>query len=36
MQAVQARYELRAFAQHFGPAEEKMRKLAKFEKFRES
>ncbi|MGD9172856.1 MAG: hypothetical protein PVF29_01775 [Desulfobacterales bacterium] len=36
MQAVQARYEFRAFAQHFGPAEEKMRKLAKFEKFRES
>ena len=36
MQAIQARYEFRAFAQHFGPAEEKMRKLAKFEKFRES
>lgn len=36
MQAVQARYEFRAFAKHFDPAEEKMRKLAKFEKFRES
>ncbi|MGD8989993.1 MAG: hypothetical protein PVI00_00935 [Desulfobacterales bacterium] len=36
MQAVQARYEFRAFAQHFGLAEEKLRKLAKFEKFRES
>ncbi len=36
MQALPARYEFRAFAQHFGPAEEKMRKLAKFEKFRES
>ncbi len=36
MQTLQARYELRAFAQHFGPAEEKMHKLAKFEKFRES
>jgi hypothetical protein len=36
MQAIQARYEFRAFAQHFGPAEEKMRRLAQFEKFRES
>ena len=36
MQEVQARYEFRTFAQHFGPAEEKMRMLAKFEKFRES
>ena len=36
MQAVEARYEFRAFAQHFGLAEEKMRKLAQFEKFRES
>jgi hypothetical protein len=36
MQAVQARYEFRAFAQHFGLAEEKMRRLAQFEKFRES
>lgn len=36
MQENQARYEFRAFAQHFGLAEEKMRKLAKFEKFRES
>ena len=36
MQDIQARYEFRAFAQHFGPAEEKMRKLAKFERFRES
>lgn len=36
MQAVQARHEFRAFAQHFGLAEEKLRKLAKFEKFRES
>ena len=36
MQAVQARYEFRAFARHFGLAEEKMRRLAQFEKFRES
>ena len=36
MQAIAARYEFRAFAQHFGPAEEKMRRMAKFEKFRES
>ena len=36
MQAIQARYEFRAFAQHFGLAEEKMRRLAKFEQFRES
>jgi hypothetical protein len=36
MQEIQARYEFRAFAQNFGLAEEKMRKLAKFEKFRES
>ena len=36
MQEIQARYEFRAFAQNFGLAEEKMRKLSKFEKFRES
>ncbi|MGD2096006.1 MAG: hypothetical protein PVG35_00405 [Desulfobacterales bacterium] len=36
MQTTQARYEFRAFAQHFGLAEEKMRKLAQFEKYRES
>ena len=36
MQDIQARYEFRAFAQHFGPAEDKMRKLAQFERFRES
>ena len=36
MQEVQARYEFRAFAQNFGLVEEKMRKLSKFEKFRES
>ena len=36
MQEIQARYEFRAFAKHFDPAEEKMRKLAKFEKIRES
>lgn len=36
MQETQARYEFRAFAQNFGLAEEKMRKLCEFEKFRES
>ena len=36
MQAIQARYEFRSFAQHFGLVEEKMRKLAEFEKFRQS
>ena len=36
MQEIQARYEFRAFAQNFGRSEEKMRKLSKFEKFRES
>ena len=36
MQEIQARYEFRAFAQNFGLIEEKMRKLSKFEKFRES
>lgn len=36
MQEGQARYEFRAFAQNFGLVEEKMRKLSKFEKFRES
>ena len=36
MPDVQARYEFRAFAQHFGLAEEKMRQFGKFEQFRES
>jgi hypothetical protein len=36
MQEIHARYEFRAFAQNFGLIEEKMRKLSKFEKFRES
>jgi hypothetical protein len=36
MQELQPRYEFRAFAQHFGLVEEKMRKLSKLEKFRES
>ena len=36
MQEIQARFEFRAFAQNFGLVEEKIRKLSKFEKFRES
>lgn len=36
MQEIRPRYEFRAFAQHFGLVEEKMRKLSKLEKFRES
>ena len=36
MQVIIPRYEFRAFAQNFGLAEEKMRKLSKLEKFRES
>lgn len=36
MQEIQARYEFRAFAQNFGLVEEKVCKLSKFEKFRES
>ena len=36
MQAIIPRYEFRAFAQNFGLAEEKMRKLSKLENFRES
>lgn len=36
MQAIIPRYEFRAFAQNFGLAEEKMRKLSKLDKFRES
>jgi hypothetical protein len=36
MQAIVPRYEFRAFAQNFGLAEEKMRKLSKLDKFRES
>ena len=36
MQAIIPRYEFRAFAQSFGLAEEKMRKLSKLDKFRES
>jgi hypothetical protein len=36
MQTIRPRYEFRAFAQNFGRAEEKMRKLCKFEQFRES
>ncbi len=36
MQEIIPRYEFRAFAQNFGPAEEKIRKLSKLDKFRES
>jgi len=36
MQAIIPRYEFRAFAQNFGLAEEKMRKLSALDKFRES
>jgi hypothetical protein len=36
MQAIIPRYEFRAFAQNFGMAEDKMRKLSKLDKFRES
>jgi hypothetical protein len=36
MQAIIPRYEFRAFGQNFGLAEEKMRKLSKLDKFRES
>jgi hypothetical protein len=36
MQQIQPRYEFRAFAQQFGLVEEKMRKLSKLKKFRES
>ena len=36
MQAIIPRYEFRAFAQNFGLAEEKMRKLSKLDKYRES
>jgi hypothetical protein len=36
MQAILPRYEFRAFAQNFGLAEEKMRKLSKLDKFRET
>ena len=36
MQAIIPRYEFRAFAQNFGLAEEKIRKLSKLDKFRES
>jgi hypothetical protein len=36
MQELRPRYEFRAFAQHFGLVEEKMRNLSKLEKFRES
>ena len=36
MQAIIPRYEFRAFAQNFGLAEEKMRKLSKLDKFRET
>jgi hypothetical protein len=36
MQTIIPRYEFRAFAQNFGLAEEKMRKLSKLDKFRES
>ena len=36
MQAIIPRYEFRAFAQDFGLAEEKMRKLSALDKFRES
>ncbi|MBW2430787.1 MAG: hypothetical protein JRF56_17640 [Deltaproteobacteria bacterium] len=36
MQAIIPRYEFRAFAQNFGLAEEKMRKLSELDKFRET
>lgn len=36
MQAIIPRYEFRAFAQNFGLAEEKIRKLSTLDKFRES
>ena len=36
MQAIIPRYEFRAFAQNFGLAEEKMRRLSDLDKFRES
>lgn len=36
MQEIRPRFEFRAFAQHFGLVEEKMRNLSKLEKFRES
>jgi hypothetical protein len=36
MQEIIPRYEFRAFAQNFGLAEEKIRKLSKLDKFRES
>jgi len=36
MQTIIPRYEFRAFAQNFGPAEEKIRKLSELDKFRES
>jgi hypothetical protein len=36
MQEIQPRYEFRAFAQNFGLAEEKIRRLSELEKFRES
>ncbi|MHC4459769.1 MAG: hypothetical protein ACYS0I_22245 [Planctomycetota bacterium] len=36
MPEIVPRYEFRTFAQHFGLVEEKMRKLSKLEKFRES
>jgi hypothetical protein len=36
MQTIIPRYEFRAFAQNFGLAEEKIRKLSKLDKFRES
>ena len=36
MQAIIPRYEFRAFAQNFGLAEEKTRKLSKLDKFRET
>jgi hypothetical protein len=36
MRAIIPRYEFRAFAQNFGLAEEKMRKLSKLDKFRET
>ncbi len=36
MQEIQPRYEFRAFAQHFGRVEEKIRQLSKLEKFREN
>ena len=36
MKAIIPRFEFRAFAQNFGMVEEKIRKLAEFERFRES